>query len=126
MNSSTSHLAWILVPKLSLGTQPGVHAKIEYPLINYYTISNTMQSLSGITKIRSKKTGVLLLLMVAILTTILMAAGLSNMKLLPGETLPLAGILDGCTLPDLDICRILIKLLKQRVIRRAKSDESKM
>lgn len=29
----------------------------------------------------------------------------------------LTGILDGCDLPDLDICRILIKLIKQRVIQ---------
>ncbi len=84
-----------------------------------------MQSLSGITKIRSKKTGVLLLLTVAILTAILLAAGLSNMRLLPGEPLPLAGILQlfsGMTLAPprfslpLDILRPLMACLWVLVI----------
>jgi len=53
-----------------------------------------MQTLSSNTKITRKKLWTLSLLAFAVIATMLLAAGLSGLELLPGRSIPIAGILE--------------------------------
>lgn len=75
-----------------------------------------MQTLSNSTKITRKKLWTLSLLAIAIIATMLLATGLSGLELLPGRSIPIAGIMQALGEASFSLPRISIPISIIRLI----------